>query len=279
MADGWKYVDVNGARLGYEIHELAKGRPPLVFVHGYAMRSTGPAYRALLSRLAADFTVYALDLRGHGASAGETAGWSLAAIADDVAAFAGALGLNGAVYAGHSLGGFTGMYAAIRHPGRFSALCLLATAPASGGGHTPAETRRLITDQGRDRNAMSGFFSAMYVRADRQAVEHAVDSMGIVDRSVHEAFFEAFPGCVIAPQLGEIRIPVLVLSGVRDIVVPPHEQHATSLGLPFCKEVNFSGEGHMLPIEAAAMTAREIRGFCLSDVGDCFAGGSAASLS
>ncbi|MEI9996986.1 MAG: alpha/beta hydrolase [Rhizomicrobium sp.] len=269
MADRQKYVDANGARLGYEVHDLAKG-PPLVFVHGYAMRSTGPAYRELLSLLAGDFTVYALDLRGHGASAGETANWSLATIADDVAAFADALGLQGAVHAGHSLGGFTGLYATMRHPGIFSALCLLATAPASGGGHTPVEVRRLLTERGGDRDAMFDFFSSMYVHADRNAIDQAVDSIGIMDRSVHEAFFSTFPDQVITPRLGEIRIPALVLSGVRDVVVPPAEQHATALGLSFCKEVNFSGEGHMLPLEAAAMTAREIRNFCLCDVNDRF---------
>ena len=63
MADGIRYIDVNGARLGYEVRSEGSGKPPAVFAHGYTGRSTGDdLYGGLLRELEKAFTVYALDL-------------------------------------------------------------------------------------------------------------------------------------------------------------------------------------------------------------------------
>jgi hypothetical protein len=46
-----KYIEVNGARLVYE-HRAGHGhRGPLVFMHGYALRGTGPACEDLFEQL------------------------------------------------------------------------------------------------------------------------------------------------------------------------------------------------------------------------------------
>jgi hypothetical protein len=68
------FVEINGARLAYERHGRPK-RPALVFVHGYGLRGTGPLYAPLITKLATEFEVYALDLRGHGASASAGQNW------------------------------------------------------------------------------------------------------------------------------------------------------------------------------------------------------------
>ena len=261
MTSETKFIHVNSVELGYQVHAEGSGLPPLLFAHGYALRSTGPMYRELFSNLTGNFTVYALDLRGHGASADAFADWSCEALADDVAAFADALGIAGAVYAGHSIGGFTGMFATIRHPGVFSALCLLATAPASAGRYTATEHGDVFLKNGADVEAMHEIMGAAYVRAAPEEVRHAAESVAIMNRQVHEAFFPNFIHCEITQPVEAIREPCLVLNGLQDNIVPPAEQHATALGLPVCKEVNFSSEGHMFPIEAPGLTAREIVNF------------------
>ena len=69
----------------------------MVFLHGYALRSTGAIYSKLFRALEPHFDIYALDMRGHGGSATSNAVWSQATIADDVAAFTQAMNLRGAV--------------------------------------------------------------------------------------------------------------------------------------------------------------------------------------
>lgn len=259
------YVDVNGARLGYRRFSGGRKRRPLVFVHGYALNGTGEIYSSLMAGLTSQFDVYALDLRGHGASAPSYANWSQAAIADDVAAFVETLGLRGSVFAGHSLGGFTGMYAQIRHPGTFSALSLLATAVA-GGGTPPPGLKEEFVKRGRDRSFTEPAFASMYLRPAQGDAARAAEAVGMVPPSVHDTFFSNFANVVITDRLPEITIPVLMLNGAKDTVVSPAEQHETALGLSRYKEVTFSHEGHMLPIESAQSTAREMLNFFENDV-------------
>ncbi len=260
-----RYVEVNGVGLGYRHHVGGGGRRPLVFGHGYALRGTADIYAKLFFLLATDFDVYALDPRGHGASAASFANWSQAALADDLTAFVDTLGLRGAVYAGHSLGGFTGLFAEVRHPGTFSALALLATAVAAGG-VAPPGLKESFMARGRDRAFTEPAFASMFLHPGPGDVRRAADAVGLIDPSVHEAFFSNFPNVVISDRLAETRVPVLLVNGGKDTVVSPAEQHNTALGLSRSKEVTFAGEGHMLPIESADATAREMLTFFRYDM-------------
>ncbi len=260
-----RHVDLDGSRLGYDYHPSHGKLGTLVFGHGYALRSTGPLYAPLFAALSEDFEIYALDHRGHGNSVAGFATWSQTELADDLAGFVDALGLKGAVFAGHSLGGFTGLLAEIRHPGTFSALCLLATA-AAGGGTAPLGLDRFFAENSGDPDALYGAFAPMFVRPQREDVMVAVGAVALVPPSVHTAFYAGYPHNIITNQLAEIDAPVLVLNGAQDVVVPTEAQHLTALGLSSYKEVVLSHEGHMLPLEAPLVTAREIANFVRFDM-------------
>lgn len=265
-----RYVSVNDVRLAYDVHSEGSGRPPAVFVHGYSGRSTGQdTYPALLPALAEHFTLYALDLRGHGSSASQTEGFSMTACADDVAAVVRALGLNAPVYIGHSFGGFTGLYCEVRHPGTFSALCLLATAAAGGGGHAGPDAGQFLIEHGRDRDVLLQAVAPMYVHggaAGAQVGAAQVAAVMLMDPAIHKTYFAEYIQLSILEDIKRIWCPILVLNGALDNVVPLWSQHETALALPYCKEVVFTTEGHMLPRESGEITAREIIAFWRHDV-------------
>ena len=263
------FIEVNGMRLAYQRLASRPGRTALVFFHGYALHGTGRVYRELFDRLQDDFDVYALDMRGHGASADAYEEWSKAALADDAAAFVRALGMNHAVCAGHSLGGFTAMYAQIRHPGTFSALLLLATAVASGGA-APPEVAQHFTKNARNHEMMRETFASTYFRPNEEHLDASARAVALVHPSVHQEFFSKYSRYVITEELCKIDVPVLMVNGAKETVVDLWEQHKTASGLPKCKEVTFSTDGHMLPIEAPAATAREMIKFCRDDIPDRF---------
>jgi pimeloyl-ACP methyl ester carboxylesterase len=264
MTSDIRYVTANGARLGYQVHAEGSGRPAALFVHGYSGRSTGDvAYSDLLQRLSEAFTVYALDLRGHGASASEVDGWSMTAVADDVAAAVRELGLHEPLYIGHSMGGFTGLYCEVRHPGTFSALCLVATAAAGGGDHADPAVGELMVAHGRNREILKGAFAPMYVHGGDGAAN--VETLVLIEPRVHQAYFAEYPRLSILEEIRNVQAPVLVLNGALDNVVPLAEQHRTALALPHAKEVIFTTEGHMLPRESADLAAREIIAFWRHD--------------
>lgn len=266
MTDDIRYIDVNGVRLGYQVRSEGSGNPPALFVHGYSGRSTGDdIYGHLLRDLEREFTVYAIDLRGHGTSASQVEGWSMSAAADDVAAFVRALGLSRPLYIGHSFGGFTGMYCEVRHPGTFSAMCLITTASAEGAKDTPSDVGQLWIDHGDDREFLLSALASQPQSVRGPHPSAHIDAVVLMDRRVHETYFGEYVDRIIINEIRDIQIPVLMLNGALDTVVPLFTQHATALAFPNCKEVIFTMEGHLLPLEAPERTAREIINFWKQD--------------
>jgi pimeloyl-ACP methyl ester carboxylesterase len=125
-------VQVNGMQLYYEVSGQGS---PLIVLHGAHMniRSMG----GIIPRLAQRHRVYALELQGHGRTSDIDRPITYQNLADDVAAFMQAVGLERADVFGYSMGASTGLQLAIRHPGRVSKL-ILASAPYSLAGWQPA---------------------------------------------------------------------------------------------------------------------------------------------
>ncbi len=102
-----EFAEVNGVRLHYLRWE-GRGRP-IVILHGNS--HAGGVYAPLGERLAGDFPVVALDLRGHGLSA-EADSYSWASLRDDTLALLDCLDLRDVVFVSHSRGGGVSLLAA-----------------------------------------------------------------------------------------------------------------------------------------------------------------------
>ncbi len=81
--------------------------PPLVLLHGLAR--DWKSFSVLLPDLSLRYHIFALDLRGHGASSRSPHGYRISQYAQDVSEFLQALIPAGAAIFGHSLGGGVGM--------------------------------------------------------------------------------------------------------------------------------------------------------------------------
>jgi pimeloyl-ACP methyl ester carboxylesterase len=98
---------------GAEVALTAQGSgPPLVFIHGWACNREH--WKEQIPVFAADHTVVALDLPGHGESTGTRATWTVDQYGDDVAQVVRALALDRVVLVGHSMGGPVALAAARR---------------------------------------------------------------------------------------------------------------------------------------------------------------------
>lgn len=259
-----QHIAVNGTELGYSVQGPQHGQP-IIFLHGYAMRSTSGPYDEALALLAQHYRVYALDLRGHGLSANSTAGFGFDAVADDVLAFCRALSLDRAVFVGHSFGAVIGLLAEIRQPGSFAALCLLCPGPADHRSD-PVDALNFMIEHGRDKDALRGGFEHMFAhKPPAELLEVTLDAATLLDKSVHLALQAENPQFSVDDRLGQIAAPVLLLCGQSDAVVSPSLQHDMARKLPRSKEVVFAAEGHMMPSESPAMAAREIFAFLAHD--------------
>lgn len=111
-------VAANGIELAVRV---SGSGPPLLLLH--ALGETSADWDVVLPTLEQSFTVYAVDLRGHGRS-GRPGAYSLELMRDDVLALLDALGLPVVDVVGHSLGGFVAHLVAQHSPARVRRLVL-----------------------------------------------------------------------------------------------------------------------------------------------------------
>jgi pimeloyl-ACP methyl ester carboxylesterase len=111
------WVDVNGNDIYY--HEEGEGQP-LVFLHG--MSSCGEAWFQQFEAFRDRFRVIAYDSVNHGHSSNSPRDEPEPDRADELEGFLAALGIEGPILAGNSMGGGTLLRWAARHPDQAAAL-------------------------------------------------------------------------------------------------------------------------------------------------------------
>ena len=116
-------IDANGLQIGYDVSGAG---PPLILLHG-ATSDAARDFRDQLPTLRKAFRCYTPDARGHGRTRWDTAagGFSADWLADDLLAFADALGLDTFHLMGFSLGAMTALRVAVRSPERLRTMVVV----------------------------------------------------------------------------------------------------------------------------------------------------------
>jgi pimeloyl-ACP methyl ester carboxylesterase len=119
--EDWEIV-LHGRRAVYRV---AGSGPPVVLIHG--MLNSSGHWQAVAQRLAANHTVIAPDLIGHGDSAAPRGDYSLGAHAASIRDLLVAIGIERATIVGHSLGGGVAMQFFYQFPERVERLVLVSS--------------------------------------------------------------------------------------------------------------------------------------------------------
>jgi pimeloyl-ACP methyl ester carboxylesterase len=117
-----RYVSVNGLSLYTEVHGAGK---PLVLLHGGL--GSIEMFGEVLTELAKDRQVIAVDLQAHGHTADIARPIRYELMADDIAALIRSLGLERSDIMGYSLGGGVSLQTTIRHPDIVRKLVIVST--------------------------------------------------------------------------------------------------------------------------------------------------------
>ena len=122
-------IELRGLRLHYRDWEPRKpGAPDLVLLHGFT--SHARSWDAFAEAMTDRYRVLALDQRGHGESAWAPADqYGIGDMADDLAAFVRALGLNNFSLLGLSMGGMVAMEYAGRRPRELARVSIVDIGP------------------------------------------------------------------------------------------------------------------------------------------------------
>ncbi len=116
-------VEVNGMKMYYEVSGEGD---PLIVLHGAYMNI--PTMGAIIPKLAENHKVYALEMQGHGRTTDIDRPITYPNLADDVAVFMDAVGLEKADVFGYSMGAIAGLQLAIRHPEKVNKLVMASGA-------------------------------------------------------------------------------------------------------------------------------------------------------
>lgn len=125
-------IEVNGMQMYYEVSGQGE---PLVVLHGAYMNI--PSMGGIIGRLAETHKVYAVEFQGHGRTTDIDRPITYPNLADDVAAFMDAVGVEKADVFGYSMGSAAGLQLAIRHPEKVQKL-VAASVSYNIGGLQPA---------------------------------------------------------------------------------------------------------------------------------------------
>jgi len=210
------------------------------------------------------FHVYLLTNRGFGRSTHVTEDYGdywYDRFADDVVAFADAMGIDKFIYSGGSHGAGTGWHVVLRHPERV--VCFFAVVP---GPHNLDEGKMSVRTMGMkglqpvrhvfraetddpamlERRALSDAAeAALRAEPDYEAVYNSPETRAIdYGRPLRALGTEA----AVQEALKTIETPVLILGGMEDTISRPDLMVRSAKCLKNCKLVIYSGMGHALDI-------------------------------
>ncbi|MDJ0460158.1 alpha/beta hydrolase [Streptomyces sp. H27-C3] len=219
-------VRANGLRMAYRTWG-DQAAPPVVLLHG---RSANSARWAHIAReLAAIRRVYAIDLRGHGAS-DWPGSYGYAQMRDDVRAFLDALGLDRVDLVGHSMGGAVAALVAQAYPERVGRLVMEEPPPF------PADPRRpdpVRTDEVLD------YDWGVVVETDAQYND---------------------PDPAWVDDLAKITAPALLIAGGAGSFMPQDRLARMAERIPGCRFVTIEA-GHLIHQREPVAYLAELRTF------------------
>jgi 3-oxoadipate enol-lactonase len=245
--------------VGYE--EQGAGSP-VVLLHPF------PFARGIWSGLghvlATRHRVISVDARGFGESPLGGKGYAIEELADDLAALLAELGVAPAAVLGMSMGGYTALAFAVRHPARVGALILADTR----AGADSAETRKARDGAiGRIKATGSGpYLDGSLARLLSPAAPPELVSFLRARAETREASLIAGIEALRdrpdrSGELGTIRVPTLAIRGSDDQVTPAVDMQQMAGAIAGATFVSIPGAGHLSHIEAPAAFEQAVMSF------------------
>jgi non-heme chloroperoxidase len=234
--------------------------PVVILAHGWT--ADRRVWAATTRRLvAAGRHVVVYDQRGHGGSTVGADGYTLEALADDMAAVLEATGARDVTLAGHSMGGMAAQCFADRHRDlcaeRVGTLVLVST--ASGNMSYGARYEAIATGvvaAPRVARAMTANHLGPYLvrtsfgrRPALAALRATAESFATTPVTTRVEFLKAIAAMDLAPGLPRIPVPVVIISGTRDTLTLHKASHLLNRLIPGSTLEAIEGAGHQLVFE------------------------------
>ena len=251
-------------RHGLELPYVEQGDPdgvPVVLLHAWVdSRRCFDRVMAVLPELVHAF---AFDQRGHGDAPKPSDGYALEDFADDVGEFMNAVGLDAAVLAGASSGGYVAQRFAVDNPGRTLGLALVGSPRSLRGPRPPFAELLARLDDPIDASFARKLSEGMVAHDVPNAVMATLCEENL--KAPARVWRDAFEGLLAAdPPLdsGRISAPTVIIWGARDTLLPRGDQEVMASEIPGARFVVYPDVGHLPVVEAPERVAADITSLC-----------------
>jgi pimeloyl-ACP methyl ester carboxylesterase len=269
------FLEINGQKV--HVKKMGQGEPVFLLLHGFA--SSLYSWHSIMEPLSKFGTVIAFDRTGFGLSERplEWQGQNPYSSEAQVGLATGLLdhyGVQKAILVGNSAGGTISMQLALEHPERVSALILADPAVYNGGGapqwirpvlaspqmrHLGPLITRQILKRGRDMIKLAWYNPAMLSPEDQDLYlkPFQVENW---DKGLWEFTLANQPTGLI-DRLDELTLPVLVITGDHDRIVPAKDSIKLAGELPNAILEVISDAGHVPHEEQPQMFMEVVTSF------------------
>jgi pimeloyl-ACP methyl ester carboxylesterase len=247
---------------GPDVYWRAAGRgPALVLLNGWS--ASGLAWpRVLVRELERRFRLVRIDNRGSGFSRFAETPFTVADLADDVAAVLDAEALESSLIVGVSMGGMIAQELAIRHPSRVNGLLLVSTRPPAPAYQGPRAGEGLwdMLRPARRGETLDAYLTRLWTGAtaegfgerDPESIAELVQQIVARPTSrgnlLHQ--LRAVSGWGHAERLRRIHAPTIVLHGAEDRLMRVENGRRLAELIPGARYVELDGVGHLPAVQA-----------------------------
>ncbi len=256
-----RFIQINGINVHYK--QMGSGEPVIILLHGFG--ASVFSWREVMTPLANHGTVIAFDRPAFGLTQrpmpGEWQGQNPYSPEAQVALVIGlmdALEIDRAILIGNSAGGTVALSTALAYPQRINGLVLVDAAVYSGGG-VPAWIRPLLRLPQYDR--VGQLISRSLLQNGDRLIESAWHDPARITAEVLEGYrkplkvnnwdralwelTKASGASDLAARLPDVKMPVLVVSGDDDRIVPTDQSVRLSEEIDGARLVVFTACGHV----------------------------------
>lgn len=261
--------DGNGGKIHYR-DQGNKNGPAILLIHG--SNSMLQTWEPLVALLGDKYRLISLDLYGHGLTGpNPTGAYDAETNIAEAVRVMDAVGVDRAYWVGNSMGGWLAWRAGLSVPDRVAGLVLIDASgaqvsqkvrPYLGARLARSAIGRILLPEITPRFLVKKSLEENFARPER-LTENLVDRYwellrfpGNRQAAVDRAETPREPGKW--SEIGNLKMPVLLLWGERDRVIPVSHARAFAAAIPNSKLITYSDAGHLPMEETPEQVARDI---------------------
>ena len=264
VADGGVASGAGGVWLSWRAY--GEGEPVLMIM---GFMGSAKAWFRLLPHISRGHRAIVFDNRGTGDSDRPVGLWSMSGLVDDAIAVLDAAGHETAHVIAVSMGGMVAQHLALDHPDRVRTLSLVCTRPGRGGRHIPwrmaaSVALRPLVGPGRTFPIVAPLLYAERTRRERRELLEDDLQVRFADQAAATTAagqFAAIARHDARGRLHELRMPVLVMHGEDDSLIPPEGGRELARLIPGAELVMLPDCGHLVATDAEQESAAALLEF------------------